>query len=224
MLPKINSTRKKIIEVNGKKVEMFPWTNMQLFNYETQLENISKNKIDFIIETLVDNNIKSKSKLTLVEKRYLLAELFILSKGKYLDINFICTECEKQTPYLLDIKKALKFNELKNRIISINEGEITFNLKRNSSYMIDFNKDESTELLKYLVSFIDSFIYEKKVYEVTDINEVAEWFNTELPNEYFEKFILEMKKNVPSLEIKATAICANCSSSNKLNIKLEDFL
>lgn len=219
-LPKINSIRKKDITLNGKKITLFPWTNMQLINYEEELEN--KSKIDAINEILLQDNIRCKQRLTLTEKRYVLVELYKLSKSSILDIEYTC-ECGKDSKYAINLEKSVSFKELKERIVKTKE--FTFNLRRSSVYEFDLdNKDKNKESLKYFLSFIDSFIYQNKTFEVQDLDEMVEWFNTEMPSSDFNEFMDKFNKIKPDIEIDVVATCEHCQKETRLDFRLENFL
>lgn len=219
-LPKINSIRSKEITLNGKKITLIPWTNIQLVNYEESL-NDSK-KLDSIQNLLLKDNYKCKQKLTYTEKRYILIELYILSKSSIIDIKYECVHCKNDSNLAINLSNSTKWNNLKERTFKIDNW--TFNLKANSCYDLDTDKDLSLETLKYFVSFIDSLLIDNKEYPIMDLDEATNWFSTEVPNTIFSKFLLKMNEIKPDFNVDVTGICEHCGESSKINFRIEDFL
>lgn len=217
-LPKINSIRSKELDINGKKVKLFPWTNIQLINYEDQLD---ENR-DALYDVLVKDNIETKKRLTLTEERYLLYELYKLSKGNNVDILFNCSECDTQSEGTINIDKIVKFTPISSR--TIKTGDFTISLRANSSYRMDLDGDLKHETLKYIISFVDSFIYKDTNYDGADLETMVEFFSNEVPPKEFNEFVNKMDDIQPKLEIESHCICAHCQHSNKINFRIEDFL
>lgn len=221
MLPKINSVRKKDININGKTIEINPWSNMQLINFEESLKD--NTLIDSINDILIKDNVKSKVKLTLTEKRFVLVELYKLSKSSLLDISYTCNECSAISKFSINLEKSIEFKPLAKRVIKTKD--FTFNFRENSRYEINLiDSDLNKETLKYFISFIDSFIYKTKSYEIQDLDETAEWFNTEMPSEDFDLFMIEFNKIKPDMITDVNVTCESCEAKTKIDFRIEDFL
>ena len=219
MLPQINSLRSKIITLNGKKIILKPWTNIQLTTYE---ENLDTNDYSLIFDLLIRENIDTKHVLTLIERRYCLYELYMLSKGNLIDIQFECSNCKNPSQNTLDLSKVVSYEDLKERTIKTKN--FIFNLKENSNYMIDLEKDINIESIRYVVSFIDSFIYNEVTYEASSIDIMSDWLIDEVSSDDFDDFINQMNKIQPTMNIYSEASCAHCGTTNKITMDIERFL
>jgi hypothetical protein len=219
MLPKINSLRSKTITLNGKKIVLKPWTNIQLTTYE---ENMDSKDYNLIFELLIKDNVETKHTLTLIERRYCLYELYMLSKGNLLDIQFTCISCENPSQTTLDISKIVNYKEIKERTIKTKN--FVMNLKSNSSYCIDLEKDINIESIKYAISFIDSFIYKDETYESLSLDEMVDWFIDEVESEDFDDFVTQITNIQPSMNVHTEVNCAHCGTKNKITMDIERFL
>lgn len=219
-LPKINSLRTKEITLNGKKIQLFPWKNIQLVNFEESLTN--NTKLNAIQDNLLKDNYKCKQKLTYTEKRYVLIELYKLSKSSIIDIRYNCVHCKEDSNLAVNLDKTVKWKDLDTRTFKISNW--TFNLKQFSCYDLDTEKDLNTETLTYFVSFIDSILIDNTEYQITDIEETVEWFKNEVPSNIFNEFLLKMNEIKPDFNIDIKGICEYCGKESIIQFRLEDFL
>lgn len=219
MLPSINSIRSKNININGKKIKIKPWTNIQLTTYEENLEDSDYNTI---YDLLIRDNIETKSTLTLLERRYVLYELYMLSKGNLLDIRFTCSSCDNPSETTLDVSKMVKFNEIKERTIKTKN--FIINLKQNSNYSIDLEKDINIESIKYAVSYIDSFIYKDESFESPGVEKLTDFFIDEVSAEDYDEFITKINEIQPSIDINTKTKCPHCGADNNIKLEIESFL
>ena len=222
MFPKNNSLRKKNIIVNSKKVTISPWTNITLSQYEN-IHSITKYRIDLVLEHLITPFIETKAKLTILDEQIILYELYMLSKGNQLDIQYTCSECEsKGIQYTLALDKIILIQELKKQIIKTTD--YTFNLNKFSNYRLDLTKDTNIESLKYICSFIESFSFKDKNYVVEGLDELIEYLNVELPQKDFKILINSFNDIQPKININAEVTCAQCGHIQKIDFQLQDFL
>lgn len=217
-LPKINSIRSKIVKFSKKEVKISPWTNLQLMQYEEQVDNNSFEYID----KLIDDNIETSSKLTLIERKYLFIELFKLTKGNLLDIKYTCKHCKEESKTVINLEQSMKFKEIQKQIIKTKN--FTFNLRKTSNYRMNLNEDKLLETLKYICSFIDSFKYKDKEYQITDLDETVNWINNEMPKNEFDLLLKEFEIIQPKIETDINSLCEYCTKNNELVINLENFL
>lgn len=220
-LPQINSLRKKDIQINGKTVTLKPWTNIQLVNYDETVT--PETKLEKIEDILLKDNYESKLPLTYTEKRFVLIQLYILSKSSLLDIKFNCVHCKQESKITINIDNVAKWKDLATRIIKIED--YTFNLRPNSCYLIDLdNPNLNEETLKYLLSFIDNINISGTDYEISDMTALYKWFDEELPTNIFNSFIIEMNNIKPDISFSSDGICEHCGKSSLIEIRIEDFL
>lgn len=217
-LPKINSIRSKIVKFSKKEVKISPWTNLQLMQYEEQVDNNSFEYID----KLIDDNIETSSKLTLIERKYLFIELFKLTKGNLLDIKYTCKHCKEESKTVINLEQSMKFKEIQKQIIKTKN--FTFNLRKTSNYRMNLNEDKLLETLKYICSFIDSFKYKDKEYQITNLDETVNWINNEMPKNEFDLLLKEFEIIQPKIETDINSLCEYCTKNNELVINLENFL
>ncbi len=221
-LPKINSIRKVDLNINTKKVTIRPWSNIELTNFDS-LKDKNRLDSDLIYKHLIEPYISTSSTLTLQERRHVLIELYKLSKGKTIDIQFDCSKCEQiEIPYQVNIDESIKVSTLKNRDIKTNECK--FMLKHYSNYIMKLDEDINRESVKYMCSYISSFIYKDTEIEPTTLDELTEWFITELPREDFDSFMSQMNDNVPTIDSIVTMTCPMCGHKQEMNLRIEDFL
>lgn len=221
MLP--TKLRSNIIKINSKEVKISPWTNLTLIEFEN-VYSVNKDNFEQIEEYLITPFVESKISLTLQEKRYILIELYKLSKSSYLDIKFTCKECKEESNYTLDLNNCITSKTLKTR--KIKTKDYIFNLKPYSTYLIDYkSKELHKETLRYIASFIKSIEDSENEYQIPSLDELETWLNTELDSVNFTELCQGFEKNQPDINISATAICEFCSSSNVLKFKgIEHFL
>ena len=219
-LPKINSIRKKELKLNGKKITLIPWTNMQLIQYEEELEKI--NKLDAIQEILVKNNVECKQKLTYTEKRFVLIELYILSKSAMIDISYECPHCGNNSRLTVNMSQSLGWNDLLERTFKIDNW--SFTLKPSSVYDIDTNEDLKAETLRYFLSFVDSITIDNDDYSISDLNLLFKWFAEEVPNHIFNSFLKKMNDIKPDFRLDVKGICEMCTKESDVLFRIEDFL
>jgi len=221
MLP--TSIRIKQVTINSKKIKIRPWSNLTLTEFEG-IHDSEDDTFKIIDEFLIQPFIETKDKLTLIEKRYILIELFKLSRGNLLDILYTCSHCGTRSAYSLRLDEIVNYSNLSSQTIKTKN--YIFNLKKNSSYCIDYNSDKvNTEALIYVASFIQSIEDSKDVYEITDMLECSDWLNNELPQEDFKELTNQFYNIQPNLYIKAEAICEICSEITELDFKgIENFL
>lgn len=220
-LPQINSLRSKDININGKIVKLKPWTNIQLVNYDESVT--PETKLEDIEEILLKGHYESKVPLTYTEKRFVLIQLYILSKSSLLDIKFTCVHCKQDSKITININDVAKWKDLSTRTIKIDE--YIFNLRPNSCYLIDLNNSNlNEETLKYMLSFIDNITIDGKDYEVSDLTKLYKWFDEELPQQVFNSFIIEMNNIKPDIDFNTKGICEHCGKESIIEIRIEDFL
>lgn len=220
-LPKINSLRNKNIIINSKKILLKPWTNLQLVNFESSKDD--ELKIDIILRELIEPNIECNQKLTLVEERIVLIELYKLSKSNIIDIIFTCEKCETPSEHSIFLDKVINFKELNTRTIKTKD--CIFNLRHYSLYRIDLNKDINEETMTYVASFIDSIDYNDEIYEGFELQELKDWLINELDKDNFNTLIKKFDEIQPRIEITAEAICEHCGTKQEINFKgVENFL
>lgn len=220
-LPKINSLREKTIKISDKKIKLRVWSNLQLTKLESIIEDNDYN-IETIFDSLLVENVECDSKLTLQEKRYVLVELYKISRGNLLDIEYTCSNCSSTNQYSIELDKCVEFTELKDYIIKTTN--CTFNLKKNSNYCIDITKDIHSESMKYICSFISSIEYDGNSFEVPKLVDLVSWMNTELQFVDFEEFIEKSNKIMPSMKSQFQTTCLHCGKENIVKFKIEDFL
>ena len=221
MLPKINSLRSKEIKLNGKSIIIKPWTNIQLTNFESLYDTFTGYKFDLICKELIYTNIECKFTLTLIEEKCILNELYKLSKSNNLDVVFTCEECESKSSYVINLEKCVTYKPLQKRTFKTKD--CIFNLKAFSNYRMNLNEDITKETLRYLASFIESFDYKDKNYEVTDEEEFIQWLTEELDEINFTKLLEEFTLNQNTIEINVLAGCEFCGHQQKLNFKGVDY-
>ena len=222
-LPSINSLRTKEFKLNGKTIILKPWTNLQLTNFESLMDSYKGYKFSAVSYHLIQPNVECKVPLTLIEEKAVLNELYKLSKSNLLDVIFTCDSCKSKSSFVINLEKTVKYIPMSTRIIKT--PDITFNLLQYSTYRMDLDKDINSETINYIASYIDSFVYRDKTYEVTDIEEFVTWLNTEVDNSNFNKLIEEFTKIQFHIDIDVTAGCEFCGNSQKLDFRgVENFL
>ena len=220
MLPS-NNLRSKLVKINSKEIKISPWKNLTLTEFEDIY--VEDNKFNTIEKYLITPFIEYNGKLTLQEKRYILIQLYILSNGNNLDIQYNCKHCNTPSSYSLDIDKSIKLKELETRIIKTKN--YIFNLRNNSNYSINLKEDINYETLKYIASFINTVEDSSDEYSEPDIEKMANWINSSLPKEDFDSLCEEFFKIQPDLDIKCKAVCENCFQESDLDFKgIENFL
>ena len=221
--PSINTLRTKEFKLNGKSIILKPWTNLQLTNFESLSESYNGYKFALISEQLIHPNIECKVPLTLIEEKAILNELYKMSKSNLLDVIFTCEECKNKSNFTINLEKSIKYVPLSSRVIKTSD--VTFNLQMYSTYRMDLDKNINDETLRYIASFIDSFEYKGKTYEVVDIEEFIQWLNNELDSTNFNKLIEEFTKVQFHIDIDVKAGCEFCGHSQKLDFRgVENFL
>ena len=153
-LPKINTLRSKEIKLNGKIILIKPWTNLQLTNFDSLYQTSDEFKFNLIKQYLIDTNIECKTPLTILEEKYILTELYKLSKSNLLDVVFTCEDCSAKSNYVIYLDKAVLFEPLKQRTIKTKD--CIFNLHQSSEYRMNLENSLTEESLRYIASFIDT--------------------------------------------------------------------
>lgn len=222
-LPKINTLRTKELKLNGKNITIKPWTNLQLTNFDSIYQTSEEFKFNLIKKYLLDDNIECKVPLTLLEERFILTELFKLSKSNILDIVFTCESCEAKSGFAIQLDKVIQFTGVKQRTIKTKD--CIFNLSANSTYRMNLDNSTVDESLRYVASFIESFDFKDKTYEVSDLEEMFIWLRDELDKTNFDSLITQFNEVQPKIEIDSDGTCEFCGHKQKLNFKgIEDFL
>ena len=234
MLPKVNSIRKNIFKLNNQNIELVPWTNYQLVQFESLKDSSEKSKlvlenlkIDNLIIPYISNyeSLKIK-KFSLIDYRRLFVELYKLSKGNMVDFQFKCKYCstEENDIYslgLFDLTKNYKFTELKKTTIETTDFKF---ILKTSNYDIIKDTEEDTDLKssKYLYSYVKEVIDKNKTetYKDFTLDEITNWFLNELDSKNYSEFNLEFSKIQPSINIEGDFICEHCGKTN--HIKFED--
>lgn len=225
MFPGINTLRQKNITVNNKEVLIKPWTNVQLSQYEGAIDKAPDSFIhDTIKDTLISPNIETKHKLTLLDEKIILIELYKLSKSVNVDITYTCKNTEacgaEGVRYVIDLEKDIKYVELKSRTIQTKN--MVFNLRKFSTHRIQ--STDIDETLAYLASYVDSFEYKNKEYPVTDSKKFKDWLINECPSDDFNDFINQWNQIKPNVESEITLVCEYCQHEQKMEFNLTDFL
>ena len=226
MFPKNKSLRSKTITVNTKKVNLTPWSNTQLVEFESQIEDNPKEyQHDLVYEYLIKPNIETSKKLTLLDEQIILFELYKLSKSNSLDLVYFCNSCETEKCNV-NVKLDNITNIKQMNISRIKTESYIFNLKRYSNYRIDFKKkDNQREVLKYLASFIESFVYNKQEFPVDNLDEFVDYLSYEMhPQSEFDSLLKQFNESKPDMSMSAEVICEYCGAKQTLNLKLIDFL
>jgi hypothetical protein len=228
MFPKLNSVRSGVVKINGKKINIKPWSNRNVLYYEYAkdliqdqineefITNIFEKKrmfMDAIFEHLVQPNIEYSGSLSMFEKEVLFIEMYKISRGPIVNITYECS-CGMKSPNQFNIDKDYKITEVKPANILI--GKFEFVVKTPSVVTDELpDIDEKDRLTYFYLSHIKEFKYNGELNVITDLKEFVNWALEELDETVFNELIDKVQKHLPTITLKTTVKCDSCGKTEE---------
>lgn len=236
--PSLKSIRISNVSICGKKIKIQPWTNRDILRYEHAKDevneriaslgevNIFEKKqmfMDIIFDHLVLPNIDYKGGLTQFEKEVLFIEIYKISRGTIINLNYVCSQCKGSSENQFNIDKNFTFTEFK--VGEIKTKNMTFTTKQSSLDMDSlYEVNEEDKILYYYFSFILDFTYKNETFVVEDLGEFVKWMLEEVDETNFNELVTEIQKRTPSISLKTIAHCDFCGHKEDFTfVQLPDF-
>ena len=236
--PSLKSVRTSNVRLGGKSIKIQPWTNRDVLRYEHAKDevndrinslgfvNLFEKKqmfMDAIFEHLVEPNIDYKGALSQFEKEVLFIEIYKISRGTIINLNYVCQECQGKSENQFNIDKSFKFTEFK--VGEIKTKTMTFRTKQSTldyDSLDDIRSDD--KILYYYFSHILDFTYKNDTFVVEDLREFVNWMLEEVDETNFNELVSEIQKRTPQIELKTKAVCDFCQHTEDFTfVQLPDF-
>lgn len=223
-LPKIRSARLKKVKLGDNSIKIQPWSNRQMIQYETIVEDIKSNSERFkeAVDILLKPNIIEGdiNKLHEVDITYLFVELYKISRSTMIDFTFKCKSCDNRSSGIFNINKHVEYVDIQHK--SFSTEDFTFNIGNSNYNTLDDESDDAD--LKYILSFVKSFQYEDKTYQAFTLDELVEFFTTEIDEKNYIAFMNNMLEALPKIKLIGDFACEHCGEKTQIAFStLPDF-
>ena len=241
-LPSLRTSSTHQLKIQDTTFTITPFSNAQIIKYTSirdtiEVDDTNKHLSKFlyeekIFEILVQPNVLDISKeefnkLSSFIKLVLYMEMYVISKGHEIKIQYNCEKCfeEKSLPssFTFDLSDDVSFEEnikISNFSFNLNDKDDLIIYLQNSdldlhSVILDELPNE-VEATKYGYQYILSHIKYIKIGESEfhfSLDEVYDWFVNELDVETFNFVINQIIINVPHIGFEKTDIeCQHCGN------------
>ncbi len=222
------TNRIKTLNVRGlEKIKIKPWKNRDTLIFQQALEDLGDEKnfddiLDLQYEYLIKPNIieTKNENFSVIQKQILLIELYKISRGGSVGIEYFCTEenCGQKNEDVFDLSKNVFYKDMENKSIKIKEYE--FILDEYNSFVPKVT-DNILEDTKYILGFIKEIRYKNNKLEI-DSN--IDYILDEMDEKIFTQLIIELSNSIPYIEFKKTSFCEKCGKEYTFKFKgLPDF-
>ena len=233
-LPLINDAPKYelIIPSTKEKIKFRPFLVKEQKNLLIAYESKDANQIMHAMLDCVGSCCEGVDayKLSTFDVDYMFTQVRAKSVGETTELAGICSECQRETPIVVDISKIeLKEGSVKDNIIEITD-KISIKMKYPTytdfmnTLIINEELTPTQAMLGTVVSCIESVMTEEENISIKDEpKEEIEKFIDSLTSTQFEK-IMEFIDGIPKLVHEQKFNCSSCGQENILKLEgLQDF-
>lgn len=229
-LPKIRSARIKKVTIGESHFKLQPWSNKEMIQFETIKESLPEGATNAdifkeVYDVLIKPNVieGDASKVNDAALTHLFVEMYKLARGSTIDFTFKCSsgDCGRTTSAIFNINKHYKYKDMSS--FAFETKDFSFQLKHsNFSTIVNPSSDED---LKYVLSFVKSFSYKGKEYSGFTLDELVDFFVSEVDEKNYIGFMKKIYTCLPRVELQGGFICEHCGhESNIILSVLPDFL
>lgn len=222
------TNRIKTLNVRGlDKIKIKPWTNRNTLIFQQALEDLGEEKdfdkvLELQYEYLIKPNIleAKNENFSVVQKQILLVELYKISRGSSVGIEYFCTEenCGQRNEDTFDLSKDVYYKDMKIKNIKIKEYE--FILDEYNDYT-PTSIENNLENTKYILGFIKEIKYKNNKVETENI---IDYILDEVDEKVFIQLIRDLTNEIPYTEFKKTSRCEKCDKEYHFSFKgIPDF-
>ena len=231
-LPKIRTLRNTKIKLEKDSIEIQAWSNRDVVNFLSAQDAIDFDSLDsnqkilknheIIWNHLIKPNIitEYQKQIPYVYQKMVFAEMYKLSKGSLIDVQYKCSKCGQMNETVFDINKHFKFESMKNDVVEFDK--FKFRLQE-PTYDINTENDKYSGY-RFLLSTIKYFEYDGKSHKNLTEEEIFDWCMDELDDATFETLVSEIQVNMSNVSYSFDGTCIECGVEELIvGIDLPDF-